>query len=278
MNALPNIANLDGLGLSAAAVASRAFTIGGSDANIIAGGDADAINKLWQVKTGRVEPEDLSDVLHVVMGNWTEPLNAAWYEKQTQNLIEERDIARTCDRFPWRTATLDGITMLQGRSAVWEAKHVNPFKKPDEIVEKYLPQLHHNMDVVGLDVAVLSVLRGNMEWFQRVIEFDPAYASDLLEAEEAFYQAMIDDTPPVEIPAPAKAIDPGEMRTVNMTGNNEWAVHAGAYADNAQAKKAFDAAAKGLRAMIEADVKEAAGHGIAAKRSKSGAIIFSISA
>ena len=57
-----------------------------------------------------------------------------------------------------------------------------------------------------------------------------------------------------------------------MTGSNEWAVNAGAWVDHEEGKRTFDAAAKGIKKLIEDDVKMAHGHGIIARKSKSGAI------
>ncbi|MDF1769863.1 YqaJ viral recombinase family protein [Maricaulis sp.] len=269
---LPLIADLNTLGLSAAAIAGRAFTLGGSDANIIASGDVSRIHRLWEEKTGRAECEDLSGVLPVQMGNWTEPLNAAWYTKQTGDPVVNRDEALTCLEHSWRTATLDGYCAVQGETAVWEAKHVNAFAKPDDILEKYLPQLHHNMDVAGCRFAVLSVFRGNLEWMCRVVEFDEVYAAELLEIEKAFYAAMMNDEPPVDLPQPKVPVKPSDMRTVDMTGSNEWAAAADDYLTHAEAKRLWDRAAKNLKAQVEDDVKTASGHGIIINRDARGAL------
>lgn len=272
---LPEIADLSGLGLSRASLAARAFSIGGSDANIIASGDADRIYRLWQEKTDRVQAEDLSRVLAVQMGNWTEPFNAAWYQQETGDFVSSRDTSLTCPVNPWRTATLDGYCSVDGKPAVWEAKHSNAFKPKDELVATYTPQLMHNMAVTGLDAAVLSVFRGNMEWFCQVVRFDEVYGAELFEIEEAFFNAILNDEPPVDLPQPMKPIEPGEMRVVEMTGNNEWASSAADYLENEAPKKKFDAAAKGLKGLVEADVKQASGHGIMIKRDTRGALRIS---
>jgi predicted phage-related endonuclease len=56
-------------------VTARLEGIGGSDANIILSGDEEQVLKLWRVKRGEVPPEDLSDVLPVMLGCWTEAFN-----------------------------------------------------------------------------------------------------------------------------------------------------------------------------------------------------------
>jgi predicted phage-related endonuclease len=59
----------------------RAF-IGGSDARIIMGSDADQLLQLWQEKRGEVEPEDLSGNLIVQLGTVTERLNRHWVREE----------------------------------------------------------------------------------------------------------------------------------------------------------------------------------------------------
>jgi predicted phage-related endonuclease len=55
--------------------ALRKDALGGSDANTIMGGDEKKLLRLWREKRGEAEPEDLSDILAVQMGSFTEPFN-----------------------------------------------------------------------------------------------------------------------------------------------------------------------------------------------------------
>ena len=41
--------------------------------------------ELWLVKTGRKEPEDLSEILPVQLGSFTEEFNLDWFSKQHEN-------------------------------------------------------------------------------------------------------------------------------------------------------------------------------------------------
>jgi len=60
----------------------RSF-IGGSDARIIMGSDETALIQLWREKRGEAQPADLSSNLILQLGNATEELNRAWYERNT---------------------------------------------------------------------------------------------------------------------------------------------------------------------------------------------------
>jgi predicted phage-related endonuclease len=142
----------------------RSF-IGGSDARIIMGDDEKALTCLWRQKRGEVEPEDLSANLIVQLGLVTEDLNRRWFESNTGQVIT--DIQRQI-RHPvlrWMAATLDG--RVPGSEALFEAKFMLPWSFSEEAaVEKYAPQLQHNLWVVAARTAVLSVITGGGKWVQ----------------------------------------------------------------------------------------------------------------
>lgn len=261
------------VGLSPEAIARRRFSIGGSDANIILGGDPRAIHELWMQKTGRAEPEDLTGVLPVMMGSWTEELNRYWYERQTGRDVTHDGAVVTRG---FQSATLDGLTTTEaGTPAIFEAKHVNPFGKIEDVVQRYMPQLHHNMLCADREAAVLSVFMGTFTWECFEVALDRAYLAAVLEHEEAFWDAVQNDHPPVDLPSPPVIVLPSKYRTIDMTGSNEWASMAADWIDNRAAAKTFEAAVKTIKAMVEIDVGTAHGHGIQAKRSKTGALTIS---
>lgn len=153
--------------------------------------------------------------------------------------------------------------------AVFEAKHVSAFQKEDEILQRYFPQLQHNMRVCGLSKAYLSVFFGTQKHTVFEVDADPIYQGQLIATERNFWECVQNGTPPVavKIDAPIEAV-----RRVDMTGNNEWANHAHVWISNQGYAKTFEASVKAIKELIELDVQEAFGHGIKASRSKSGAI------
>lgn len=88
--------------------AARRLGIGGSDATIIMSGDEEKILRLWREKRGEVEPEDLSRVLPVQMGVFTEPFNALWFEQETGKRVTSRGDTRVSADHPWMRCNLDG--------------------------------------------------------------------------------------------------------------------------------------------------------------------------
>src|SRR5690348_17066349 len=151
---------------------SRRSFIGGSDARIIMGSDEAALLRLWREKRGEADPEDLSDNLIVQLGLVTESLNRHWFERNTGQVITEvqRRVQRPVIR--WMAATLDGTVEQTG--AVFEAKFMLPWSFSEEVAaEKYMPQLQHNMWVINVKAAVLSIITGGGKWVEISIPADP---------------------------------------------------------------------------------------------------------
>lgn len=270
------IPDLRRLGLSAEQIEFRRQCVGGSDANVLMSGDGDKIENLWRVKRGEAEPEDLSDVLPVIMGSYTEPLNLAWHEKVTGRIVDEASCGMEVMDFdrPWRTATLDAITSSRSptHSRIVDAKHVSAFAKDDEVLAKYLPQLTHNMDVCGIPRATLSVFVGTLRYVFFDVELDRGYADALREIEEDFWSCVESGRAPIARAVPAAPVPVSEMRKVDLTGDNEFADAAGRWLTNRTAAKIFEESAKILKEKVEADVAEATGYGVKVTRAKTGAL------
>ena len=263
--------SLTTLGLSSAERTARLTGIGGSDANIILSGDADRVRALWAEKRGESEGEDLSAVLPVMLGCWTEAFNRQWYARITDLEVSDAGSVWTSATHPWRRATLDGF--IEARRAVWEAKHVSAFAKPDEVLVRYMPQLQHNMAVCGVERAILSVIYGNHRWEAYEVASDWMYQDDLLDAEQRFWNAVTSGTPPVA-DAPLTAPKPIAYRELCLDGSNAWATAAADWIATAVRAKRHAASVKTLKELIPDDVSRAWGHGLEAKRSKSGALSF----
>lgn len=260
---------LSEVGLGAAQLRSRMSGIGGSDANTILSGNADYIMALWREKRGEAEPEDLSERLPVALGSWTEPFNRQWYEKLTGSVVTGIGRSIQCKRYDWRRCTLDGY--LEDSNSVFEAKHTSAFAKAEEMLERYMPQLQHNMAVVNADRAVLSVIFGNHKYEIFEIAADWLYQLDLLEAEMAFWDCVQTGKEPVPAPVPALPRPIG-VREVCLEGSNAWAVAAVDWLEYRVAAKTHAAACTSIKSLVEDDVARAFGHGIEAKRSKAGAL------
>jgi len=247
----------------------------GSDARIIMGNDEAALFRLWREKRGEAEPQDLSGNLVVQLGVATEDLNRHWYEANSGQILTDvqRQIRHAVLR--WMAATLDG--RVEATGAVFEAKFMLPWSFSEEAAaEKYMPQLQHNMWVVAARSAVLSVITGGGKWVEITTHADPLYQHLIVTAERNFWRCVESGDPPrlfgVEPPKPRIEA----VRIVDMIASNSWAELAGIFRTTRQAFLEHERARVELKALMPEDAKEAIGHGIRAKRSKSGAISFDL--
>jgi predicted phage-related endonuclease len=255
--------------------ADRRSFIGGSDARIIMGTDDAALIRLWREKRGEIEPEDLSGNLVVRLGLATEELNRRWYEANTGRVVTDIQKRVRHPALHWMGATLDG--RVQGSDAVFEAKFMLPWSFSEEAAaEKYMPQLQHNMWVVAARRAVLSVITGGGKWVEILAHADPLYQHLIVTAERKFWRCVETGEQPqlfgVEPPKPRlKAV-----RIVDMASSNAWAEFATIFTQSRQAHLEHEQAKAELKSLMPEDAKEAIGHGVRAKRSKSGAVSFDL--
>jgi predicted phage-related endonuclease len=254
---------------------SRRFFIGGSDARIIMGADETALVRLWQEKRGEVGPEDLSDNLVVQLGAATEELNRTWYERNTGRLVTDVQRHVKHSAIPWMAATLDGI--VEGVGAVFEAKFMLPWSFSEEVAaEKYMAQVQHNMWVTHLRTSVLSIITGGGKWVEIAIPLDPLYLSVLVSAEKKFWRCVQSgETPHLIIAEPPRPRIEA-IRIVDMSSSNSWAEFAALFRNTRDAFLDHERAKGELKALMPEDAKEAIGHGVRAKRSKSGAVSFDV--
>jgi predicted phage-related endonuclease len=254
---------------------NRSAFIGGSDARVITGDDEAALVRLWREKRGELQPPDHSKNLLAQLGLATEPLNRQWYERTTGQVVKD---VQSWVRHPvirWMAATLDGI--VEGSGSVFEAKFMLPWSFSEEAAaEKHMAQLQHNMWVTNATAAVLSIITGGGKWVEITIAADSLYQHLLLTAEKKFWRCVESGEPPrlfhVETPrVPVKAV-----RIVDMSSSNAWAEFSSVFRRTREAYLEHENAKAELKALMPEDAKEAIGHGISARRSKSGAVTIDL--
>jgi len=217
----------------------------------------------------------LSGNLIVQLGNATEELNRRWFERNTGQVVTDvqRQVFHPVKR--WMAATLDG--KVAGTGAVFEAKFALPWTFSEEAAaEKHMAQLQHNAWVIAARSAVLSIITGGGKWVEITIPADPLYQHLLLTAEKKFWRCVETGEPPhlfgVEPPRPRVEA----VRIVDMSPSNSWAEFAATYRRTRPAYQEHESAKADLKKLVPEDAREAIGHGIRAKRSKSGAVSFDL--
>jgi hypothetical protein len=97
-----------------------------------------------------------------------------------------------------------------------------------------------------------------------------------LTAEKKFWRCVVSGEAPrlfgVEPPKPRLEA----VRVVDMSASNSWAEFATIYRRTRPAYQEHERAKADLKKLVPEDAREATGHGLRAKRSKSGAISFDL--
>jgi predicted phage-related endonuclease len=158
-----------------------------------------------------------------------------------------------------------------------EAKFMLPWSFSEEAAaEKYMPQLQHNMWVVAARTAVLSVITGGGKWVEILAHADPLYQHLIVTAERKFWRCVESGEQPqlfgVEPPKPRLEA----VRVVDMASSNAWAEFATIFTQTHQAHLQHEQAKAELKSLVPEDAKEAIGHRVRARRSKTGAISFDL--
>ena len=144
----------------------RLCGIGGSDASAIVGDNPYKTNiDLFEEKTGRRMPEDISDKPYVIYGHAAEPLIREMFKLDHPEYQVEHHEYRILQsvEHPFLQASLDGeLTDEQGRRGVLEIKTTNILqsmqreKWNDQIPQNYYIQILHYLLVTGYEFAVLK--------------------------------------------------------------------------------------------------------------------------
>lgn len=143
----------------------RKDSIGGSEAACIVGMNPYMNNvELWEYKTGRKQPEDISDKPYVKYGTEAEQYLRALFALDYPGLTVcyEPDNYWTNSDFPFAHASLDGWLIDRiGRKGILEIKTANVgqgtlAKWKDRVPDNYFIQILHYLMITGFDFAVIK--------------------------------------------------------------------------------------------------------------------------
>ncbi|WP_367569321.1 YqaJ viral recombinase family protein [Lacrimispora sp.] len=145
---------------------ARTNHIGGSDASACVGLNPYKSNvELWEEKTGRHQPEDISHKDYVIYGTRAEEYLRELFSldfPQYQVSYDDNNMFLNSD-YPWMHASLDGELVDQdGRHGILEIKTTNILqsmqkeKWNNQIPDNYFCQVLHYLAVTGYEFAVLK--------------------------------------------------------------------------------------------------------------------------
>ena len=188
---------------------ARTTHIGGSDASACVGMNPYKSNvELWEEKTGRRIPEDISDKDYVIYGTKAEHYLRELFalDFPEYRVIYQENNMFLNEAYPWMHASLDGELVDQdGRHGILEIKTTNILqsmqreKWHDRIPDNYYCQVLHYLAVTEYDFAVLKA-QLKSEWAgelrittkhyfieRKNVEEDIKY---LVEAEKRFWDCV----------------------------------------------------------------------------------------
>ena len=140
--------------------------IGGSDAASIVGLNPYRSNiDLYRIKTGQIQPEDISDKPYVKYGTEADQYLRELFKldyPEYEVFYEENNMFLN-DRYPWAHASLDGwLRDKQGRMGIWECKTTNitnstqTLKWKNRIPDNYYIQVLHYLMVTEFEFVILK--------------------------------------------------------------------------------------------------------------------------
>ena len=253
----------------------RAF-IGGSDARIIMGDDEAALLRLWREKRGEAEPEDLSGNLIVQLGSVTEELNRHWYERNTGQVVSG------CPDGGFSTPSSDGWRRPWTAWSRAPARSLRPNsccpgrsrrKRPRKSIWRSCSTICGSRRPGRRCCRSLPVAANGSRSPSPPIR---SISTCCLTAEKKFWRCVETGETPhlfgVEPPRPRIEA----VRVVDMSFSNAWAEFAGGFRRTRAAFLEHEKTKAELKSLVPEDAKEAIGHGVRARRSKSGAVSFDL--
>ena len=176
---------------------NRTGFIGGSDAvQIMNGSWVD----LWAVKTGREEPEDLSNNFTVQSGIHNESFILEWFTKQYKiELVNHQKTFAVIDNGVPLKGTIDAAT--QSEASIVEAKETYEYNKMEDQLRRYMPQLQFYMLLANVNSCYFANKFGNRRWECIQVSINGAYIDVMKQRLFKFWQYVTSDTiPPSDDP------------------------------------------------------------------------------
>ena len=184
--------------LSQQQIEDRKRGIGGSDSTRIMTGDWQSV---WEEKTGRKEPDDLSKNIAVQIGIATEKVNLDFlgYELN-ETIIRDVDVNSTGVHPDWLMSHLDGMTL--DKKIPIECKHTYHGNRFDVLAERNYWQMQHYMMHTGATWMYLSAIFGNNKWEHGVIDSDMGDQQRLFKVLSYIWECVVNDEQPIDVELP----------------------------------------------------------------------------
>lgn len=256
--------------LSPAQLQARDGKITASFLPALMAGDEKRILNEWRRVVGDPawESENLDDSWPVQLGTYLEPFALDWHERKTGNDLTRRGEVVVHPGREYVCCTLDAYR--QSDASVIDCKVIGQWRKLDDAIAHYVPQMVIQRACVEAHNAALLIVHGGAEPEEHPVTWDGDYERLVWQRVDEFWTSVETLTPPSAMPAVAAPVK--AEKVYDLTGNNEWASEAVTWLNTRQAAKDFTAAEKAIKKLVPADAAKAAGHGITVSRNKAGSL------
>jgi hypothetical protein len=237
----------------------RRFKISASMLPILMHGDEAAILKLYREEIGDIEREPSNYAM--ALGSYIEKFLLDFVHAQNGHPITRRGEVVDHPTVPTFCCTLDGYRAFD--DAVMESKFLSPFRRREEFVPYFYPQVLAQIRCVGCSRGILLVGQGTNEPAEFEIAPRPddreasAFEAAMWDRVEAFRTCLRTFTPPFPMP---RIVAPELWRTINLADEPmpNWGVPMKAmlkiFADTREAAEMHEQAGKEARSLVPDDV------------------------
>lgn len=182
----------------------RKLYIGGSDIAAVMGVSRwESPLQLWAVKTGKLEPEDLSGKEYVELGTELEDFVAHKFERKTGMKVRRAPKRYIHKDYNFCRCQVDRL--LEGTDELLECKTCSAWKAKEwggeEIPLEYILQVMWQLGITGRSIGHIAVLIGGQAFKHKKIEFDQELFEKMVKAAVEFMEFVKKDTPPMAVGA-----------------------------------------------------------------------------
>jgi hypothetical protein len=231
----------------------------------------------WRILIGEEPPEDLSDVFRVQLGVETEDLNARFFTLRSGMSVDRSEKARGLHQAKdegYLVCQPDGfVTASETTRSLFEAKHSGHMSNMEAQIERYYPQLQHNMYVTGTRSAYLSVIFGNQDPEYCEIMRDDEWLERYLPVAKDFWRCVVTKSPPTEgKPVPkGKITVAGRMEiTSDHPSHNEFHSLSMDYIESKDAFKKHEESKEQLKSLAPEGIQVTVGSLLEIRRDRRG--------
>jgi putative phage-type endonuclease len=150
--------------------------------------------ELWAIKTGQIEPKDISDKLQVRLGNKLEPVVSELFEEETGKKLHKVNEEFVHPKYSFLRAHID--RRVVGEKSIAEIKTTSPwrlkdFQGEDEMPAAYIIQTVYYMALTGATKGYVAVLFGNQDFKIITIEKDLKLEADIIKKSVHFWNEFV---------------------------------------------------------------------------------------